>query len=152
MSSSPRARTTDVRVSKGPEGDLLVYDVRADAGHVLNPSVGTVYELADGSRSVRDLAAMLPELVGLPADEEIVLLALQELDEADLLESVAPSVPHISRRQLIGRLTLAAGIVALLPALDSISGLSKASAQAKGVGTSSSTVDESGAYDDAAMV
>lgn len=149
MFELPRSRTTHVRVTRNPDGGLLVYDVRSDAGHVLNQAVGLVYELADGQRSVQEIAALLPEMVGLPADDEIVILSLQQLDEACLLESEAAAAQEpegrISRRGLMSRLSLAAGAMALLPALDSIGGLSRAAAQ-DSVGSSSSTVAADGAY------
>jgi hypothetical protein len=134
MAQLPRSRTAHVRTSRGEHGALIAYDVRNDAGHVLNATSAAVYELADGTRSVRDIARKLAERTGVPVDDDVIQLALQDLAEAKLLETP----PAVTRRDLMRRLALSATAAALLPSLGSIDNLSHAIAPApRLVGSSS---------------
>lgn len=119
----PQARRNQLRTETSAEGGLVIYDQQTDAGHVLNPTLAAVFELADGTRSVPEIAQLLAERGELPADEEIVPLALQELDQAGLLERTGPPGPKVSRRKLLSRLAMGAPAAALLPGIDSITGL-----------------------------
>jgi hypothetical protein len=119
----PQARRSQLRTETSAEGGLVIYDQQTDAGHVLNPTSAAVFELADGTRSVPQIAQSLAERGELPADEEIVLLALQELDQAGLLELTGPSGPKVSRRKLLSRLAMGAPAAALLPGIDSINSM-----------------------------
>lgn len=130
MSGYPRVRIRHIRASRGADVTLLVYDERADVGHVLNPAIATVYELADGTRSTVQIAAELSRRTDLPADERIVELALQELDEAHLLEAggedgEGTDRPRVSRRDLMSQLALATTAVLFLPTLVSVTELSR---------------------------
>jgi len=128
MKRLPRARTAHVRTSRGEDGALLAYDVQHDAGHVLNATTAAVYELADGTRSVRDIALVLRERTGLPVAEDVVRLALQDLERARLLDTADadPAEGGLSRRDLMRRLALSATAATLLPSLGSIGDLSRA--------------------------
>ncbi len=130
-----RVKTRGFRVRRSDDGGLLVYDERADVGHVLNPTVAVVYDLCDGSMSVGDMAQRVASQTGLPADEEIVVLALAQLREAGILDEAEPTTAALAtvntgltRRSLLKRLAAGAGALALLPAIDSISGVSQLAA------------------------
>jgi len=130
-----RVKTRGFRVRRSDDGGLLVYDERADVGHVLNPTVAVVYDLCDGSMSVSDMAQRVATQTGLPADEEIVVLALAQLREAGILDEAEPTTAALAtvntgltRRSLLKRLAAGAGVLALLPAIDSISGVSQLAA------------------------
>ena len=132
-----RIKQQGFRVRRTDDGGLLVFDEQADVGHVLNPSVAVVYDLCDGTRSVADMSRYVATETGLPADEEIVLLALAELREAGLLDESEPTTAALAtlntgltRRSLIKRLAVGAGALALLPAIDSIADISKVAATA----------------------
>src|SRR5215813_8633247 len=75
--------------------------------HALNQSAAAVYELCDGKTSKSEMAAEIRHRTGLPADEEIVDLALAELIDAGLvvLDDPQPRAT-ITRRSLIRRLAL----------------------------------------------
>jgi hypothetical protein len=132
---SYRIKTEGFRIRRTDDGGMLVFDERADVGHVLNPSVSVVYDLCDGTRSVADMARYVAAETGLPADEEIVVLALAQLREAGLLgeseettASLASVNTGLTRRSLIKRLAVGAGALTLLPAIDSIANVSKLAA------------------------
>lgn len=133
MIERPQSRRSHVRLSRGEQDELLAYDVRTDAGHVLNASAAAVYELADGTRNISEIAAGVAERVGLPEDEQVVRLALQELEAADLLEieakATTASASGITRRDVIKRLALMAPVAALLPQMVTINRLSQAAAE-----------------------
>ena len=108
--------------------ELLVYDLDRKKAHCLNGTAAVVYELADGSRSVAEIARTLAERTGVPADEGLVWFGLEQLRHQGLLHAGAPlsPAPGSTRRELMTRLGLAA---AVLPAVLSISLPRPASAQ-----------------------
>lgn len=89
--------------------------------HALNQSAAAVFDLCDGKTSKAEIAAEIQRRTGLPADEEIVELALAELVDAGLIVVDEPEPPStISRRSLIRRLSLSAAAVMMLPVVETI--------------------------------
>jgi hypothetical protein len=114
------------------DGELLVYDQLRDRAHSLNRTAALVWRHCDGQTSVADLARLLDGELELPADEDLVWLALDRLDKARLLREhlVRPAqVANISRRSVIRKLGLASGLVLLLPVVSSIDAPTVAMAQ-----------------------
>jgi hypothetical protein len=119
---TPRARM-DGLVVKALNDEVLVYDLTRHRAHSLNRAAAAVWRRLDGRTTVRELAARLSEELGSPADEQIVWLALKELDRAHLLDAPlrAPAGQGLSRRQWLGRVGVAAGVSAMLvPTVSSI--------------------------------
>ena len=119
---APRARR-DGLLTEEVEGELLVYDsARADA-HRLNPTAATVWRHLDGERTVDDLIAILADEVGELADRDLVMVTLDELGDAGLLEDQAEralSARRESRRRFIRRAGVV-GVAALaLPVVQGI--------------------------------
>ena len=87
--------------------EILALSTATSEAHALNQSAAAVYELCDGQASKSQMAAEIRRRTGLPADEEIVDLALAELVDAGLvvLEDPEPR-STITRRSLIRRLAL----------------------------------------------
>jgi len=107
--------------------------------HALNQSAAAVFDLCDGKASKSDIAAEIQRRTGLPADEEIVELALAELVDAGLVVVDEPEPPFtISRRSLVRRLSLSAAAVMMLPVVETIL-VPPAAAQVSPTTTSSST-------------
>jgi len=107
--------------------------------HALNQSSAAVFDLCDGKASKSDIAAEIQRRTGLPADEEIVELALAELVDAGLVVVDEPEPPFtISRRSLVRRLSLSAAAVMMLPVVETIL-VPPAAAQVSPTTTSSST-------------
>ena len=63
------------------DDDLVLYDPRTDAVHVLNETAAAVWWLCDGQLTCREIATQIAKLYGkqLPDVEEDVLQALQML-------------------------------------------------------------------------
>jgi hypothetical protein len=113
---NPVARREGILVRELP-GELLVYERGEHRAHCLNRTAATVFQNADGTRTLADLARLLAPQ-GDPAEgEEVVKETLARLSEAGLLE--AGEVAHgCSRREWVRRAGIGAAI--LLPAVASI--------------------------------
>jgi hypothetical protein len=138
----PRARSKDLIV-EALDGELLVFDQQTQECHVLNRAAAAVWRHCDGRTGATDLAARASEASGLPSRPEIAALALGELGRARLLDVPGAGGPdaRVTRRAVIRRLGLAAGLAALLPAVESIVAPRAAEAQSGPVSTST-TLEE----------
>jgi hypothetical protein len=117
-------------IAKELRGEFVLYDERAQRAHELNAPAAAVWRHCDGKTSVGDLAAALAAETDLPADEEIVRLALAQLSKAGLLEGPPDAfAAGVSRRQIIQRLGLAGAF--LLPIVSTLVAPSPAMAQSK---------------------
>ncbi len=117
----PRARTTRVLTERF-EDELLVYDLERHEAHCLNATVAWVWARSDGTRTVAELTAALPE-TGLPAEPDLVWDALAQLQAAHLLDTpvrLPSGAGNLSRKDALKRLGRAAGLALLLPAVESI--------------------------------
>ena len=116
----PKARSEGILVRE-LNGDFIVYDEDAGRAHELNTAAASVWRHCDGATPVDALAAALAAETELPADEEIVHLALAQLSKAGLLEGPEVALAaRVSRRQLIQRLGLAGSVTLLLPMVGSL--------------------------------
>ena len=101
--------------------EILVMKPGTLEAHALNQSAAVVYELCDGKTSKSDMAAEIRRRTGLPADEEIVDLALAELVDAGLVALDDPDPQStITRRSLIRRLALSSVAAMMLPVVETI--------------------------------
>ena len=101
--------------------EILVMKPGTLEAHALNQSAAAVYELCDGKTSKSDMAAAIRRRTALPADEEIVDLALAELVDAGLVALDDPDPrPNITRRSLIRRLALSSVAAMMLPVVETI--------------------------------
>ena len=117
-------------IVKEIEREFVLYDENALRAHELNAAAGSVWRHCDGETSVRGLADAMAAETELPADEDIVHLALGQLSGAGLLEGPQKGFePRISRRQIIQRLSLASSLTVLLPMVGTIVAPSSAMAQ-----------------------
>jgi hypothetical protein len=111
----PLARTDGLVVHEMP-GELLVYDVKADKAHCLNATSASVWRACDGARSVTDLSALVDADGPASAREGVVLLALEQFQENNLLESRIDLGPTYSRRDVVRRI----GLSVALPVIASL--------------------------------
>ena len=95
--------------------ETLVYDLERDKAHCLNRSAAIIWNHCDGKREVAALSQILSQQTGLPADDNLVWLALDELSKAHLLPK---TTSRLSRREIIKRVGLSAAIA--LPLVTSI--------------------------------
>jgi len=101
--------------------EILVMKMATTEAHALNQSAAVVYELCDGTASKSQMAAEIRRRTGLPADEEIVELALAELVDAGLVVLDEPEPRStITRRSLIRRLALSSVAAMMLPVVETI--------------------------------
>jgi hypothetical protein len=125
---APKARRSGL-VIKNLADEVLVYDLETNHAHCLNQSAALVWKYCDGRRTVAEIAGLLETLSEEPFTEEVVWLALNQLERFSLLDEHVelPRVAStLSRRELGRRLGLAS--VAALPFILSIVAPAAASA------------------------
>lgn len=113
----PRKLETNITVQH-VDAETLVYDERRHQAFCLNATSAAVWNLADGSRSVEQLAQDASVKLAAPVTEELVRFALAELDRDGLLlvsAAVPAGAPLPTRRQMMG--SLGAASLVLVPAV-----------------------------------
>ncbi len=120
MKVQPLARQSSL-VIKELDDETLVYDLESDKAHCLNKTAARVWKNCDGSASVSEIAQRLGVEASGPVDENVVWLALDQLEKFKLLEKPldkpAAFMSGMSRRQAVRALGVAAIV---LPAVSSI--------------------------------
>lgn len=117
----PRARTERLVVEE-LDGEVLVYDKLTHEAHCLNGTAAFVWRLADGATPVSEMVSALPD-AGLPAEESLVWMAIDRLQRANLLQQpteLPGARSAYTRKEVLRVLGAAAGMVLLLPAVDSV--------------------------------
>lgn len=120
--SLPKARREDLVVEVLPD-ETLVYDLKRDKAHCLNPTAALVWSRCDGATSVSEMAALLETELGVPANHSVVWMALDRLGRKNLLEDpveLPEKAESYSRREMMRTLGRVAGLTLLLPAVSSI--------------------------------
>jgi hypothetical protein len=118
---NPCARRNDVFAE--PVGsETILYDKLNHKAHSLNRTVALIWEQADGQKSIGDLAGILHDELAMPVDVNVVLLALEELNRAGLLQpvEVEMSAQMPSRREMARKLALSGVSAALIPLVASV--------------------------------
>jgi len=119
MKVSPVARTESLIV-KEVDGETLVYDLRTDKAHCLNETAARVWKNCDGRASVSEIAEVLSRESNSTVKEDLVWIALDQLQKFKLLEETPAKPLHLfgmTRRQMVARLGIAA---VALPAIVAI--------------------------------
>ena len=113
-------RVEGVQIERTADEILAVKEGSLEA-HAINQSAAAVYDLCDGNTSKSEMAAEIHRRTGLPADEEIVDLALSELVETGLVMLDDPESRSAgTRRALIRRLALSSTLALMLPVVETI--------------------------------
>jgi hypothetical protein len=119
MKSSPVARTESLIV-KEVDGETLVYDLKTDKAHCLNETAARVWKNCDGHKSVSEISGVLSVESGTDVKEELVWLALDQLEKFKLLEQ-APAkptfLPGMTRRQAVRAFGVAAMALPLITSM-----------------------------------
>ena len=108
----PRARKQGLVVQALPE-ETLVYDLDRDRAHCLNQTASLVWERCDGRTTTKEIALSLAKSMKLPVNEQIVWLALDQLNRNHLLseESFIPkTVAGMNRREVVRALGITAAV------------------------------------------
>jgi coenzyme PQQ synthesis protein D (PqqD) len=125
---NPRTKRDNL-LTQAVGDELVIYDTQSCHAHRLNPTAATVWQAADGERSIGALSSILRRsFPGLSSPlseaegETLVRVAIEELDRAGLVERGLPAMgAWMSRREMIGTtaalLPVIASIVAPAPAM-----------------------------------
>src|SRR5437899_315891 len=108
----PHAREEGLLIHELPD-ELLVYDLERHRAHSLNRTAALVWGHCDGRTTVAELASLIERELNLPAEEDLVWLALDRLGRAHLLrERLTPpaEAASYSRREFARKLALVGGI------------------------------------------
>ena len=108
----PLARREDVIVCEMAD-ETLVYTKHGHKAHCLNRTAGFVWNHCDGKTSIAAIATALHRELGLPDDERIVHLALEELAKVNLLEGSNAPVREGNRSRRAVLVKLGVSMVAL---------------------------------------
>ena len=90
--------------------EVLVYDLESHKAHCLNRSAALVWRCCDGKSSSADIARTLTAELETQFSEDLVLLALNQLEKLHLLEqpeAMPAQFAVLSRRQMVRRLGFA---------------------------------------------
>lgn len=115
----PVARKADLVIQEMPD-EVLVYDMQTNKAHCLNGTAASVWKSCDGRNTVADIAGLLGKTGG-SVPEDLVWLAIDQLNEKNLLDASAEAAPKfsgINRREVIKKVGLAAVIA--LPIVTSL--------------------------------
>lgn len=113
MTGHPKARSEGLVVRELSD-EVLVYDLERHEAHCLNETAAAVWKHCDGETSPSEIGFRLAREVGVPVDEDVVWLALEDLGKLQLLETpVVRSEPGLSRAQLMRRVGVVTAAIAL---------------------------------------
>ncbi|CAN5352018.1 hypothetical protein BH20ACI2_BH20ACI2_20860 [soil metagenome] len=116
--NNPMARQKGLVVQEMPD-EVLVYDLDSNKAHCLNQSAALVWKSCDGNNSVIDIVREFETNGGGKASEDLVWLAIDQLNEKGLLEGeMKPRFQGQSRRQVIKTIGLASMVA--LPVIASL--------------------------------
>ena len=109
-SQFPIARKDGLVIQEVP-GELLVYDLDSDKAHCLNETAAIVWNACDGNTSVSDIAAIVAATSKGDASDDLVWLAIDQLNENNLLaEELTPRFAGESRRDVLKKIGIGAMI------------------------------------------
>ncbi len=117
-SQFPTARKSGLVVQDVPD-EVLIFDLKSNKAHCLNLTAATVWKSCDGKTSVREIASILEKQSGKSVSDDIIWLAIDQLNENSLLEGKTSSkFSGQSRREVIKKIGLASVIA--LPVVASL--------------------------------
>src|SRR5215467_9027035 len=90
----PRGRTEALVTQELPD-ELLVYDLNRHRAHCLNKTAAAVWKHCDGYTNISGAIRLLEAEHGVQVDADAILLALDQLDRARLLEERITRTPEI---------------------------------------------------------
>ncbi|MEZ5345892.1 MAG: PqqD family protein [Pyrinomonadaceae bacterium] len=125
----PEAKSREVVVQISGD-ELLIYNLKTNQAVCLNKTAALVWKYCDGKTDLGSIAARLESDLRSPIDPELVLLALKELQKADLIknnETIPTDFGVFSRRDVVKKIGY--GALIALPVVSSITAPSAASAQ-----------------------
>lgn len=117
-SQFPTARTNGLVVQDVPD-EVLVYDLESNKAHCLNQTAAMVWRACDGKTSVPEIARLIGSQTGEKVSDDLVWLAIDQLQENSLLEAqIQSKFAGQSRREALKRIWMASMIA--LPIIASL--------------------------------
>ena len=124
----PLARTNGLVVQEVPN-EVLVFDMETNEAHCLNETAAMVWKYCDGETSVAKIAEILGSSKGSDVNDDLVWLAIDQLNEHKLLESEMESkFAGRSRREVLRKIGVASMVA--LPIIASMAAPRSVMAQA----------------------
>lgn len=118
----PVAKLSDLVITESGE-EVIVYDQISHQIHHLNRTSAVIWRSCDGTRTVSQIARSASAELGVSVDEDLVHVALAKLDDAHLFADSLLSSSRVgrqSRRQVIKRMAVVGGGIAIVPVITSI--------------------------------
>jgi hypothetical protein len=115
----PKARKEKL-IIKDLADETLVYDLENDKAHCLNQTAARVWKYCDGNRSISEIGELMSKNSEGPVGDEVVLLALDQLQKFELLENADQSafqLAGMNRRELVRRIGMGALALPLIVSL-----------------------------------
>lgn len=131
----PKARENRLIIKELP-GETLVYDLDSDQAHCLNSTAALVWKKCDGQRSIQDVSTEIGVASNTDVDEQIVWLALNQLEKYKLLADDSSLIPSsvVNRRAAVRTLALAGLALPVIISLAVPTAIHAQSCLAKNVG------------------
>ncbi len=107
----PRARQESLLFTPLKD-ELVIYDTECNKAHSLNRVASLVWKNCDGETTVSQLRSLVARELQTPVDEQVIWLALQQLERNRLLEGrMQPPGNLMSRREAVRRFGKVAAVV-----------------------------------------
>lgn len=114
----PVAREIDLVIQE-LEDEVLVFDLKTNKAHCLNQTASTVWKFCDGKNTVSDINKLLEIETGAKIPENLIWLAIDQLNERELFEErFEARFAGQSRREILKKIGLVT--VVSLPVVASI--------------------------------
>ena len=120
MKTSPAARKSDL-VVQTTGNETLIYDLKTNKAFCLNDTSSAVWNLCDGRRSIPEIADEMSKKMKSFIDEDVICLALKQLNNDGLLASDRKSDERftgLSRREIIRKVGFSSAVA--LPFVSSL--------------------------------
>lgn len=108
----PRRRQEGLIVDELPE-EVLVYDLDRHKAHCLNETAALVWKHCDGRTTAQTIARRLQSELDQPFSEQLVWMALRQLNKSHLLEEsvgLPEQIAGVSRREIVRAMGVAAAV------------------------------------------
>ncbi len=120
MNSSliPVARKEDLVIQE-LQDEILVFDIKTSKAHCLNQTASRVWKYCDGKNTISDINELFKIRTGANVPENLIWLAIDQLNERELLEEkIETEFAGQNRREILKKIGLATVIA--LPIVASI--------------------------------
>ena len=120
MNSYPMGRKDNLVVQE-IDGEVLIYDLTENKAFCLNETSALVWQACDGTKSAAEISQFISQKLNLPANEDLVWFALDQLKKEKLIENSEEIPNHfagVSRREVIKKIGL--GSMVALPIVASM--------------------------------